>query len=61
LLLVAVEEAFKNLKGDLAIRPIPLAPGLTLGRVFLDEVGARQIPAFARAGLAQLIAIEAIA
>jgi hypothetical protein len=32
-----------------------------LGRVFLDEVGAQEIPAFARAGLPQLIAIEAIA
>src|SRR5690349_22511389 len=32
-----------------------------LGRVFLDEVGAQQIPAFARAGLPQLVAIEAIA
>src|SRR5690348_17836535 len=32
-----------------------------LGRVLLDEVGAQQIPAFARAGLPQLVAIEAIA
>ena len=32
-----------------------------LGRVFLDEVGAQQIPAFARSCLPQLIAIEPIA
>src|SRR4051794_25417025 len=31
-----------------------------LGRVFLDEFGAQQIRAFARAGLPQLVAIEAI-
>ena len=32
-----------------------------LGRVFLDEVGAQQISPLARAGLPQLVAIEAIA
>src|SRR5580693_6146048 len=32
-----------------------------LGGVFLDEVGAQQIPAFARSCLPQLIAIEPIA
>jgi hypothetical protein len=32
-----------------------------LGWVFLDEVGAQQIAAFARAGLPKLVAIEAIA
>ena len=32
-----------------------------LGRVFLDEVGAQQISTLARAGLPQLVAIEAIA
>ena len=32
-----------------------------LGGVFLDQVGAQQIAAFARAGLPQLVAIEAIA
>src|SRR3977135_1255907 len=31
-----------------------------LGGVFLDEIGAQQIPTFARAGLPQLVAIEAI-
>ena len=30
-----------------------------LGRVFLDEVGAQQISTLARAGLPQLVAIEA--
>ena len=32
-----------------------------LGGVFFDQVGARQIAAFARSGLPQLVAIEAIA
>src|SRR5712692_487157 len=32
-----------------------------LGGVFFDEIGAQKIPAFARAGLPQLIAIEPIA
>ena len=32
-----------------------------LGWVFLDQVGAQQIPAFARAGLPQLVSVEAIA
>src|SRR5207244_2046305 len=32
-----------------------------LGGVFLDQVGAQQIAAFARSGLPQLVAIEAIA
>src|SRR5690349_22266614 len=32
-----------------------------LGRVFLDEVGAQQISTLARAGLPQLVAVEAIA
>ena len=32
-----------------------------LGGVFLDEVGAQQIPAFARSCLTQLIAIEPVA
>src|SRR5207245_8942353 len=34
--------------------------GPQLGRVLLDEVGAQQIATFARAGWAQLAAIEAI-
>src|SRR6202045_2910919 len=32
-----------------------------LGGVFLDEIGAQQIPAFARSYLAQVVAIEPIA
>jgi hypothetical protein len=35
--------------------------GSQLGRALLDEVGAQQIPAVARAGLPQLVAIEPIA
>ena len=40
-------------------QPQVMAP--QLGRVFLDEVGAQQIAAFARSCLAQLVAIEPIA
>jgi hypothetical protein len=32
-----------------------------LGRIFLDEIGAQQIAAFAQACLPQFVAIEAIA